>query len=203
MNPVLGGSYALKLSPELRLAFFLGLTIPVGGGGGNKPDVDNAAANAAGIRARSAMDNAMFAVNDFTVFPGVGFAYVAGGFTAQVEATLLQLTRVRGEDAQKDSSKTNFTTGLHLGYFIVPFLSVGGEIRHQRWLSTPKTIQGNAAYSESALRDTTTFAVGPRIHVKVGEKMWFRPGIAFAMALDDPMKDAKYKIVQLDLPFVF
>ena len=147
----------------------------------------------------------MFAVNDFTIFPGVGFAYVNGGFTAQVEATLLQLMRVKGEDLpNSDSSKTNFTAGLHLGYFFIPQLSLGAEIRHQRWLSTPKTIEGgNATYEEATLRDTTTFAVGPRVHFKVGEKSWFRPGIAFAMPLDNPMKDADYKIVQLDLPFIF
>ncbi|HEV8247134.1 MAG TPA: hypothetical protein VGP93_15260 [Polyangiaceae bacterium] len=203
LNPVVGATYAIKLSPELKLALFLGLTIPVGSGGGDSPKPEAAAANAAGIRARSAMDNAMFAVNDFTVFPGVDFAFVSGGFTAQVEATLFQLTRVRGDAVQKDSSKTNFTTGLHLGYFLTTFLSLGAEIRHQRWLSTPKTIQGNPAYSESTLRDTTTFAVGPRFHIKLGEKVWLRPGVAFAMPLDDPMKDSKYKIVQIDIPVAF
>ena len=63
-----------------------------------------------------------------------------GGFTAQVEATLLQLTRVKGDKRppglpkNPDKSKTNFTMGVHVGYFIMPMLSVGGEIRHQRWL---------------------------------------------------------------------
>jgi hypothetical protein len=33
--------------------------------------------------------------------------------------------------------------------------------------------------------------------------MWLRPGIAFAAPLDNPMKDSKYKIVQLDIPFAF
>ena len=53
------------------------------------------------------------------------------------------------------------------------------------------------------LRDTTTFAVGPRVHIKLGETSWFRPGIAFAMPLDKPMSDRDYKIVQLDLPIAF
>ena len=56
--------------------------------------------------ARSALDNAMFAVDDFTVFPGVNVAYVNGGFTAQAEATLSQLTRVRGATDDKDPSTT-------------------------------------------------------------------------------------------------
>lgn len=197
-NPVLGAIYGLKLSPELRLGLFLGLTLPIGTGGGNTPDAGTAAANRAGIPARSAMDNAMFAVNDFTVFPGVGLAFLKYGLTVQVEATLLQLTRVRGEDVQVDKSRTNFTTGLHVGYFIAPIFSLGTEIRHQRWLSTPAAVEAN-----DSLRDTTTWAIGPRFHLKLGEKMWLRPGLAYAMPLDKPMTDGKYKIVQLDVPFVF
>lgn len=199
MNPVLGGTYAIALSPELKLGLFLGLTIPIGSGGGEPPTDKNMVANSAGIAARSAMDNAMFAVNDFTVFPGVGLAYVAHGFTAQVEATVLQLTRVKGEDVQPDESRTNFTAGLHLGYFVIPQLSLGAELRHQRWLSTPERPNVEAS---PELRDTTTFAVGPRLHIKLGKKSWVRPGIAFAMPLDKPMKDSEHKIVQLDVPFV-
>jgi hypothetical protein len=211
LNPVVGATYALKLGKPLRLAFFLGLTIPVGSGGGDDAEPENTAANAAGMRARSAMDNAMFAANDFTVFPGVGFAYVAGGFTAQVEATVLQLMRVKGDAKNAmgvaknpDASKTNFTTGLHVGYFIVPLLSLGAEIRHQRFLSTPKAIEADEAAAEpQGLRDTTTVAVGPRFHFKLSDSVWFRPGVAFALPLDNPMKKAEYKIVQLDLPFAF
>lgn len=200
LNPVVGATYALKLTPELRLALFLGLTVPVGSGGGNTPSPEMGPARTAGIYARSAMDNAMFAVNDFTVFPGVGFAYVAHGFTAQLEATVLQLMRVRGEDVQPDSSKTNFTAGVHLGYFVVPMLSIGAELRHQRWLSTPVSVHKDAS---RATRETTTVAVGPRGHFKLGEKMWLRPGVAFAMGLDDPMKASKHKILQIDVPFAF
>ncbi len=209
LNPVVGATYALKPAKPLRLALFLGVTIPVGAGGGDTPDPSAVAANAAGIRARSAMDNAMFSPNDLTIFPGVGFAYVANGFTAQVEATLLQLMRVKGKDnPTTDASKTNLTMGLHLGYFVLPMLSLGGEIRHQRFLSTPKAVEADddpantPALEPQGLRDTTTFAIGPRGHFKFGS-VWFRPGVAFAMGLDNPLKDAKYKIVQLDLPFAF
>src|SRR5690606_35419214 len=200
LNPVLGVTYALKLDPSLRLGLFLGVTVPVGSGGGNEPELENTLANGAGIRARSAMDNAMFAVNDFTVFPGVGLAYVAHGFTAQVEATVLQLTRVRGDEVQPDSSKTNFTAGIHLGYFFAPFISAAVELRHQRWLSTPAQIENDAT---GTLRDTTTVAIGPRFHVQLAEKAWFRPAVTFAMPLEGPMADAKDRIVQLDLPFAF
>jgi hypothetical protein len=198
MNPVVGGTYSLSPTPELKIGLFLGLTVPIGSGG-DKPGTDkNVQANGAGIWARSAMDNAMFAVNDFTVFPGVGIAYVAHGFTAQIEATLLQLTRVKGDDTiQKDSSRTNFTSGLHLGYFLAPPISIGAEIRHQRWLSTPAPVEAN-----SDLRETTTFAVGPRFHLKIGEKRWIRPGISYARGLDKPMTDTKHNMIQLDVPIV-
>lgn len=208
LNPVIGATYSLKLSPDLKLAPFLGVTVPIGGGGGDMPDPANAAANGAGIAARSAMDNAMFAVNYLTIFPGVGFAYVNHGFTAQVELTLLQLIRVRGKNnpANADGGRTNFTAGLHVGYFFIPQLSAGVELRHQRWLSTPSTIKANAMRTqemEDALRDTTTFALGIRGHIKLSDTMWLRPGISYARAIDDPMDASKYDIVQLDIPFVY
>lgn len=207
LNPVLGATYALKFGPTWKLGLFLGLTVPVGSGGGDDAKPEAKAANAAGIAARSAMDNAMFAVNDFVVFPGVGLAYTNAGFTAQVEATVLQLSQVRGgEKAQADDSRTNFTTGLHLGYFVVPMLSLSGDLRYQRWLSTPKAVAADEALADDAalgLRDTTTFAVGPRLHFKLSDSVWLRPGVAFAMPIDKPMSKSKYKLVQLDLPLAF
>jgi hypothetical protein len=204
LNPVVGGTVALKPTPDLRLAFFLGLTVPVGsGGGGSTTDQDLAnqrATNNAGAAARSMMDNAMFATSYFTVFPGVGFAFVKSGFTAQVEATLLQLTRVKGEPFQKDSSKTNFTAGLHLGYFFVKQFSFGAELRHQRWLSTPEQPPVEA---QPELRDTTTVAFGPRVHLQFSEKVWFRPAVAFALPLDEPLTTTKHKMLQIDLPVAF
>jgi hypothetical protein len=214
VNPVLGGTYAIKLGTDFKLAFFLGVTIPVGMGGGDKPDPASKAARAAGIPARSAMDNAMFAVDDFTVFPGVDFAYVAGGFTAQAEATLLQLTRVRGDTApaagmpasNPDASKTNLTMGLNVGYFFIPQLSAGAELRHQRWLSTPLGVKKDEALPDAmqlGTRDTSTFAIGLRYHAKLSETMWLRPGVSLSMPIDDPMSKSKYKIIQLDIPFAF
>jgi len=200
VNPALGATYALKFAQDFRLALFLGLTIPVGMGGGDAPDPAKAAAARSGILARSAMDNAMFAVNDFTVFPGVGLAYVAHGLTVQAEVTLLQLTRVRGSAAQPDSSKTNFTTGLHVGYFFLPVLSLGAELRYQRWLSTPRAV---AADATGTTRDNLTMAVGPRLHMRVGKSTWIRPGIAYAQGLDYPMTKQDYRIIQVDVPVSF
>jgi hypothetical protein len=208
LNPVLGVTYGTTLTPELRLALFFGTALPFGSGGGDTPDPAKAASNAAGIRARSAMDNAMFAVNDLVLFPGVSLAYVASGLTVQIEATVLELLRVRGEDAvnamgaplNPDSSRTNFTSGVHVGYFFFPELSGAVELRHQRWLSTPTAIENDAT---DTLRDTTTVAVGPRLHFKMGEKSWIRPALAFAFGLDDPLKRWESRSVQLDIPVIF
>ncbi|MCY1022767.1 hypothetical protein [Pyxidicoccus sp. MSG2] len=197
VNPVLGAIYSYDLGEALRLGLFLGVTVPVGMGGGDTPAAATASAARAGVPARSAMDNAMFAVNDFTVFPGVGLSYVAGGFTAQVEATVLQLTRVRGEAVQQDSSRTNLTTGLHLGYFVIPAVSLGGELRYQRWLSTPSTV------TSDELRDNLTVAAGPRLHVRLSDSVVVRPGLSYAFALDAPMKTSSYSIFQLDVPVSF
>lgn len=198
VNPVVGGTYLLKLDSALRLAFFLGFAIPVGMGGGNDPDLAEAGASASGILARSAMDNAMFAVNDFTVFPGVGVAWVRGGLTAQIEATLLQLTRVRGEDVQRDDTKTNFTSGVHVGYFVIPPLSIGAELRYQRWLSTPRAVDADATR-----RDTMTASIGPRAHVKLSDSIWIRPGLAYTRGLDEPMTGMGYDVLQIDVPVQF
>lgn len=200
VNPAFGATWANALRDDLKLALFLGLTAPVGQGGGNSPEAAMAPARNAGIFARSAMDNAMFAVNDFTVFPGVGLAWVAHDLTVQVEATVLQLTRVRGEDVQPDSSKTNLTSGLHVGYFFLPMLSLGMDLRYQRWLSTPKAVEDDPT---GTLRDNATVAVGPRFHFAMGDTGWFRPGLSYTHPLDDPMGTNGYRIVQVDLPFVF
>jgi hypothetical protein len=206
VNPIVGATYAQKIN-AIRWAAFLGGTVPVGSGGGNTPDPGAALANASGIRARSAMDNAMFAVNYFTAIAGGGVAYVDHKLTVQLEATLLQLMRVRGENAAAatDSARTNSTVGLHAGYFFIPMLSLGGEIRYQRWLTTPTQLNAMGAKVDipDVAKDTMTVAIGPRAHFAVGKGMWLRPGIAYARALDKPLSDASYNVIQIDVPFVF
>jgi len=148
----------------------------------------------------------MFAVDYFTAIAGGGVAYVDHKLTVQAEATVFQLFRVRGDSAaaSPDSTRTNSTVGLHAGVFVLPMLSLGGEIRYQRWLSTPTNlVMGNkVAFSDAAI-DTLTVAVGPRAHFQVGAGMWLRPGIAYARALDKPLSDASVNVIQVDLPLVF
>ena len=144
------------------------------------------------------MDNAMFAVNDLTVFPGIDLAYLRGGFTVQGEVTVLQLTRVRGEAVQPDASRTNLTSGLHAGYFLTPWLSVGAELRYQRWLSTPASVA-----ADPSVRDNLSAAAGPRLHLKVSRALTLRPGLSYATGLDAPMRAQSFQVVQLDVPVLF
>jgi hypothetical protein len=196
VNPLVGLTYATQAF-GLRFAGFAGGTIPVGQGGGDTTDMGAVEAAARGIPARSCMDNAMFATNYATIIGGVGAGWVGHGFTAQLELTTLQLFRVRGADTQ-DERRTNFTAGVHGGYFIVPWLSLGTELRYQRWLSDAAPVRNNPD-----ARETVTFAVGPRLHFKLSGKRWLRPGLSYSRMLDAPFSSSDYQMVQLDIPFVF
>jgi hypothetical protein len=198
-NPLLAAIYGLKLPASLRLAFFLGATLPLGTGGDRTADPNTATANAAGLLARAAMDNAMFAVNDFTLIPGVDLAYVGHGLTVQVEATVLQLMRVRGEKVQPDAFRTNFTTGLHVGYFVTRWLTLTAELRYQRWLSTPDAV---AKDESGVLRHNLSLAVGPRFHVKIPGAGWLRPGVAYSPGLVGTLRERNYHTILIDLPLV-
>jgi hypothetical protein len=196
LNPVAGVSYAASPAPGLHLAGFLGLALPVGGGGGNGATAQSKAALKSGGNARSAMDGAMFAVNDLGALLGGDAAYLRGRASLQIEATLIQLGRVRGAAAQKDANRTNLTSGIHAGYFVMPQLSLGAELRHQRWLSTPAAV---AADPGGASRDTTTIALGARLHARLGQR-WVRPGVSVTFPVDKPYSSRRPTVIQLDLP---
>ena len=202
VNPLLGATYAVPVAGRVRAGFFLGVTVPVGMGGGDSPNKGQADARAAGLYARSAMDNSLFAVNDFAVIPGVDIAWVGSRFTVQAEATLFQLWRVRGAAVQHEATKTNLTSGLHVGFFIVPLLSIGAELRYQRWLNAPIAVDNDKT---GTLADNLTAAIGPRFHVPLGGVAVIHPGIAYAFGLDKPMSAGalNYHIIQLDIPVVF
>lgn len=199
-NALLGMTWAPKLPGTFRLGVIGAVTAPIGTGGGDSPEMATAAANRAAIYARSGMDNAMFAVNDVALIGGASVAHVDGGLTVQAEATLFQLFRVRGAEAQPDKTKTNFTSGLAVGYFLAKQLSVGAELRYQRWLSTPKAVANDMT---STLRDTMSVAGGVRGHFKLEGTRWLRPGISYARGVDDPMTNRRYQIVQLDVLFSY
>jgi hypothetical protein len=196
VNPIIGLMYGKEAGQRLPPVRLPGRHRAGGHGRRQARGKDETAAAAfRGIAARSAMDNAMFAVNFFSGIGGLDLAYVAHKVTVQAEATLLQLLRVRHKAIEPDDKRTNFTAGLHLGYFVLPVVSLAGEVRYQRWLSDPALLK-----TTPTARETATFAVGPRFHFKVAGTTWIRPGISYARAFDKPLKDSKYHIVQLDLP---
>ncbi len=196
VNPIVSATYAGAVD-AIHWNGFVGVAIPVGQGGGDKPDPATATAAAKGIPARSAMDNAMFAVNYFTPIVGGSVAYLAHKATLQAEVTLLQLIRARGPETGTDSSRTNFTAGVHAGYSIIPMVSVGGELRYQRWLSDAAPAKANPD-----ARETVTMGIGPRFHFKVGTQ-WLRPGISYSRSLDAPTSKSNYQMVQVDVPFLY
>ena len=203
-NPLFAALFSEPLPHNFRIGLFFGLTAPVGMGGGNYPKASVAAANSAGILARSAMDNALFATNYFTAIPGIDLAYIADGWTIQAELTLLQLTRVRGEQVDKDPSRTNITAGLEVGYAIVPEAMAIAELRYQRWLSN-KAVFGSA----NPAVENLSVAAGPRFNIKL-DGVTMRPGIAYVQGLAGPMLKQgftyptnSYKAVLLDFPFFF
>jgi hypothetical protein len=196
-NPLVGINYFDPLGGGWRWTGFFASTIPVGSGGGDTPDTAKAAAQSAAIPARSAMDNALFAVNYWTVIGGLGLARITPGLTLQAEVTVLQLTRARGPDTQ-DKSRTNFTAGLHAGHFFSPKLSFGAEVRLQRWLTNAAPVR-----SDPSARQQCTLGLGPRLPFKLGGKRWLRPGLSYTRAFDDPMKRNGYDILQLDVPLAY
>jgi hypothetical protein len=52
-------------------------------------------------------------------------------------------------------------------------------------------------------RETVTFAVGPRLHLKLEGKQWVRPGISYSRVLDAPWSNNSYQMVQFDVPYIF
>lgn len=205
INPILGLTYARRLG-SFRWAAFAGATVPIGSGSGDHPSAGAADANKTGPLARSAMDNAMFAVNYFSAIVGADAAYVDHRLTVQGEVTLFQLLRVHGDDAggaSTDAARTNSTMGVHVGYFLWPVLSVGGELRYQRWVSTPTQLNTMGMKVDMTNLDNVTVAIGPRAHFALGRGMFLRPGISYARALDQPLSSHSYNIVQVDVPVVF
>jgi hypothetical protein len=197
-NPLVGALYSPHVTESLRCGVFIAIAAPLGMGGGNSADPNALALMRAAIPARSSMDNALFATNYLTKAVGLSLAYVANGLTAQIEATAFMLERTRGGAVDRETTRINFTSGAHVGYAVLPWLTSSVEVRYQRWLSTPL-----AVVQDSSRRDNLTLALGLRGTWKVSEKVVLRPGVAYVEPLDRPMVDASYRMIQLDLPLIF
>ena len=153
----------------------------------------DAVAEAPELAAHQGAFKLMFAGNFFTVAGGAGIAWMGHGLTAQAEFTVLQLTRVWGESVEKDDSRTNFTLGAHVGYQVIPWLTVSAEMHYQHWLSTPANVSANSLF-----RDQLTLGGGVRGNIPVGTAL-LRPGVAFFTPVGGPMGAMEYNILQFDL----
>lgn len=210
-NPLVGVTYARAFGSK-RLALFGATTLPIGTGGGEAPNIRTAKSNVAASTARPA-DHAMFAVSYMTAIAGAAVAYVNHGLTVQAEMTLLQLVRVRGErsDGATDLFRTEAAAGLHLGYFFGGHVSLSGDVLHRRWLSHPTTVNpvtGGRVTLSDADMSSTTVAIGPRLHFRIGKQGWVRPGLALVRGLDArgfdaPLLTAQTTGVQIDVPVSF
>lgn len=197
-NPLVFLLYTPQLATGLRLQVFAGVTLPVGAGGGEVPDPAVRRTVGSGIYTRSAMDNALFAVNYATPTAGLGLTYSNFGFTAQAEATVLQLVRVRGAALDRDEMRTNFTAALHVGYQLIRWLTASAEMHYQHWLSTPAAVAMN-----STLRSQLSLELGLRANVPLSRTLLLRPGLSFGFGLNGAMWNDGYKVVHVDVPFAF
>lgn len=197
-NPLFFALFTPQVYPGLRLSFFAGVALPLGMGGGNAPEAPVRRTVGSGIYTRSAMDNALFAVNYATPTVGAGIVYVGHGFTAQAEATVLQLVRVRGAAVDSDAMRTNFTAAAHLGYQVLPWLTPGVELHYQHWLSTPAAVAAN-----SVLRSQLSLELGVRFNVPVSPTVLLRPGVSFGFGLNGTMWHDNYRVLHVDLPIAF
>ncbi len=102
---------------------------------------------------------------------------------------------------QREATKTNFTSGIHVGYFVLPLLSFGLNLRYQRWINAPFAVEKDTT---GTLVDNWTVGIGPRLHIPLGGGIKIHPGVAYAQGLDKPMRSPlDYHIVQLDVPVTF
>lgn len=193
-NTALSATWAPRWTGPLHVAFMAGVVLPSGQGGGTVANPREKAALEAGPLARSGIDNTMFATNDVSLVAGVSFGWIAHGLTMQIDLTGFEYVRVRAAGVQEEASKTAATGGVHVGWFFTPWLSAGAEIRYQILIFPgPLALDG---------RDSMTASAGVRVHVPIGGHV-LRPGVAYAHPIDDPMAALGYRIVQVDVPFVF
>ncbi|HEY2744875.1 MAG TPA: hypothetical protein VGL86_09645 [Polyangia bacterium] len=197
-NLALGATLTLPLPHRILLAPFLGLTLPIGMGGGNSPNTAALAADAAGVNVRAVGDNSLFAIDELAIGGGLGAAFIAHRVTVQAEVTVGEFIRVRGDQFFPDAERTAMNAGVHVGYSPLRALSFGAEFRSVVWLSTPEIV-----ISDPTQRDTLAVAAMVRGHFKMGARMSIHPGISYTRGLTGQLASNGYNIVGLDIPVAF
>lgn len=198
VNPTVGALFGIPVGNSIRFAASLVVAAPLATGGGNGPDPADVALQRAALLARSAMDNATFSTNSLGFPAGVSLAYSESGFTAQIDATIIPTFRVKGRATDPDASKLNSTYGLFLGYFVGHEISLGAEVRYQRYLSTPLAVD-----KDPSTRANLTLGGGFRTHLELATSVWMRPGLCYGRGVSGPVEQQSFQMVQLDVPVSF
>jgi hypothetical protein len=201
-NLTLGGLWGVNLPPIFRFGAVGGVILPTGQGQGNTPSAAETAAISAGNLTRFRYEGAAFGSNYLSPFVGADVAVVTGGLTVQVEATLSPLVRVVGSaPTVPDGEQTVLTAGLHIGYFLVPQLSLGVDLHDHSFISSVAAVTANKIPGS-----VVALAGGPRVHIKLGASVWLHPGIAYSHSFGEltaSISAPAYNVVQLDIPIVF
>jgi hypothetical protein len=205
-NPLIGATFTRG-----RIAGFAAIALPIGTGGGNAPDPRAARTNQASRTARPA-DDVMFDVNYVTMIAGADVALAKHGFTAQAEASLQQSIRARGAASADgtDAARTRAAIGAHIGTAVGSRVSLGVDLRYQRWLSHPTQLDamtGERAPIAAADLSSLTLTAGARVHVRIG-KTSVRPGLSYtrglgATLLGPSIVTNRTNAVTFDLPVLF
>ena len=203
-NPLIGVLNNAQLAENFKFSMSLGVTAPIGSGGGNDANSSVRTANGIAQLSRSAMENSLYASNYIAIIPGVDFTYLRNDFQIQFESTLFQLLRVNGERLDKDKYRTNVTIGLGAGYHANAQLSLLSELRYQRWINND-TVEK----STSPAIDNLSLGIGPRFTFKLS-KITLKPAISYTQSIYGTLSNSKrssntkdYKTITLDLPLIF
>jgi len=195
VNPTAGVLIGLPVGRDFRFALSTAFGLPIATGGGDDADPSDVALQREAQLARSAMDNTTFSINDVGFPTGLSFAFVRAGVTAQADATIIPSVRIKGASIQPDRYKCNTTYGAFLGYFVVPELSIGAELRFQWYLVPPQS-----AEKDPSTRQNLTAGGGVRFHLDVGDGVWVRPAISYGRGVSGPVQDQSFQMIQLDVP---
>jgi hypothetical protein len=191
-NPALGVSGQLELGKHVKLGALSGATIPIGSGGGSSP-------TPAAFRAwTNSVDwgGAMFAVNHVDVFGGLRGAYTEGRLTLQIESTVHELLRTRGAATDPIGAAATITgSTATVSFAVLPALSFSTGLSETRFWNTPKLIE-----QSPNSRVDYFFVAGVSTIVKIGT-VEVDPGLVYARALDLPLTQQKFQVVELDLGF--
>ena len=191
-NPAAGLTASVPVGKHLTLGGIVGVTVPVGSGGGNAP-------NKAVLKAwTNSIDwgGAMFAVDHVDTLVGGKGALAFGDLTLSLESTLHELTRVKGEAADPIGAHASVTSTMAtVSFALHPKLTLSSALSETRFWNRPTCIRETPASAQDYF-----FIVGASTDFKV-RGVDVAPGLVYARALDLPLSADKFQVVELDLAF--